>query len=487
MCIEASSQSFAHIQGPDDSTSSRGVNRKMDIALLPFLSLLYLFNGLDRSNIGNAETQGFSRDIGASPDDLNLAVSLFSVTFVLFQLPSAAMGRWLGAKRWIIFMMIGWGTFTIAHAFVRGRSTLIAVRLMIGTFEAAFYPTAVAYLSCFYCRYDLAVRLAIFYGQYAIAGAFSGSIAFGVFHLKSNALYGWQCLFIIEGTLTVIMALIAWFWLPHEPASAWFLAKDERQFAAVRIIKDNFDYVAHNSNETDRSHSRLSKRDVIETMVDWNTWYVLVFNICASVPNQTFSVFLPLVVQGLDYSAIEANLMSVPPYICGATGLYLFALSSDYRKERGYHIVISISISLIGLLVTVMCDSSQVKHAGLCILLFGSYVAAPLTVAWLSGNIPKPGKRSLVLGVNGFGNLAGIIGSQLYRKRFAPEYLFPFYVTLGFVAAALLGYIAYRFTLAAVNKRKRAIMADKSVEQIYAERIDSTRYADSKWTFLYGL
>jgi hypothetical protein len=47
---------------------------------------------------------------------------------------------------------------------------------MIGAFEAGFYPTAVAYLSCFYCRYDLAVRLALFYGQYAIAGAFSGSI-----------------------------------------------------------------------------------------------------------------------------------------------------------------------------------------------------------------------------------------------------------------------------------------------------------------------
>lgn len=37
---------------------SRRVNRKIDVALLPFLSTLYLFNGLDRSNVGNAETQG---------------------------------------------------------------------------------------------------------------------------------------------------------------------------------------------------------------------------------------------------------------------------------------------------------------------------------------------------------------------------------------------------------------------------------------------
>jgi hypothetical protein len=110
---------------------AKRVNRKLDVALLPLLSLLYLFNGLDRSNVGNAETQGkylpgrnslafahsrlttsaagFTTDIGATPDDLNLAVSLFFVTFVLFQPPSAAMGRWMGAKHWIPIMMVGSG------------------------------------------------------------------------------------------------------------------------------------------------------------------------------------------------------------------------------------------------------------------------------------------------------------------------------------------------------------------------------------------
>lgn len=43
---------------------SRALNRKLDYVLLPSLSLLYLFNGLDRGNIGNADTQGreFHRD-----------------------------------------------------------------------------------------------------------------------------------------------------------------------------------------------------------------------------------------------------------------------------------------------------------------------------------------------------------------------------------------------------------------------------------------
>lgn len=88
-----------------DRTRNKTVNRKLDIALLPLLSLLYLFNGLDRGNVGNAETQGFTRDIGALPDDLNEAVSLFFVTFVVLQPASAAVGRYLGARHWISIMM----------------------------------------------------------------------------------------------------------------------------------------------------------------------------------------------------------------------------------------------------------------------------------------------------------------------------------------------------------------------------------------------
>ncbi len=63
-----------------------------------------------------------------------------------------------------------------------------------------------------------------------------------------------------------------------------------------------------------------------------------------------------------------------------------------YRMERGYHIFVGLLITLIGLIVTVTVKAHGGKYAGLCILLFGSYISAPLTVAWLSGN--TPGKNS---------------------------------------------------------------------------------------------
>lgn len=99
----------------------------------------------------------------------------------------------------------------------------------------------------------------------------------------------------------------------------------------------------------------------------------------------------------------------------------------------------------------------------------------------------EPGKRSLVLGVNGWGNLAGVVGSQLYRPEWAPEYRLPFYTTLGFMVVALLGYLACRCMLAMANDKKLAISSGMTEEDIERERTSTTRYADKKWTFIYGL
>ena len=199
-------------------------------------------------------------------------MSLFFVTFVTLQPFSAAMGRILGAKNWIPIIMMGWGSCTIAQAWTNNKAALIAIRLLIGAFEAGFYPTAVAFMSTFYTRFDLAVRIALFYGQYAVAGAFGGSIAYGIFHIQGDTLHNWQWLFIIEGIATCVLALIAWFWLPMSPGSAWFLNAADRKYGADRIRKDNEMYIQHVYEDSGVEKERLTKRDWIETGKDWKLW-----------------------------------------------------------------------------------------------------------------------------------------------------------------------------------------------------------------------
>jgi hypothetical protein len=89
--------------------------------------------------------------------------------------------------------------------------------------------------------------------------------------------------------------------------------------------------------------------------------------------------------------------------------------------------------------------------------------------------------------VNVFRNLAGVVGGHPYRYKYAQEYRLPFYIMLGSVATALLGYTSYRFTLQAVNKGGSNIRIRRDAEQIETERTDDISYANRKWAFIYGL
>lgn len=65
--------------------------------------------------------------------------------------------------------------------------------------------------------------------------------------------------------------------------------------------------------------------------------------------------------------------------------------------------------------------------------------------------------------------------------------MLPFYTTLGFMIVALLGYLACRCMLAVANDKKLMILSGMTKEDIERERTGTARYADKKWTFLYGL
>lgn len=116
----------------------RRVIRKIDYILLPFLSLLFLLNSLDRSNIGNAEIAHFTRDAGLDPKDLNTAVACFFAFFVALQPVGAAAGRKFGMRRWVPTVMALWGLFTMLHVWISKRWQLITVRILIGCLEGWF-------------------------------------------------------------------------------------------------------------------------------------------------------------------------------------------------------------------------------------------------------------------------------------------------------------------------------------------------------------
>ncbi|OQV10578.1 hypothetical protein CLAIMM_14555 [Cladophialophora immunda] len=465
---------------PEEKRHHRSLNRKIDLFVLPFCVIIYLLNGLDRSNIGNAQTDGFTDDLGMPKTALNTASSLFFATFVPFQPISAAIGKRVGQPHWLAIIAFCWGLLTLCHAFVKNQAQFIALRLLMGFFEAGFFPTCTSYLATWYPRFDLALRIAIFQAFYAIAGAFGGLIAYGCFHIR-GPLYGWQYLFILEGAITMFVALITPIWMAPSPDKAWFLDTTERAYAVRRMIID--------TQSDPAAHRKITKRDVIEAFTDWKIWAIVPFNTLAAVSSYGFSIFFPLVVQGLGYSGATANLMTVPPYVLSAILVLAVAYSSDHFHERTMHILFGLTIVIIGLICDITLPLSHVhaRYGGLVVLLAGSNISYPILIAWLAGNTPEPGKRTVLLGINGYGNLGGIIGSELFLSKYGPTYRWPLKVTVALVAASWVGFALYHFELRYANHYRAKCLARMTPEEIEDERTNDKRYADKKRTFVYGL
>ncbi|OJD14974.1 hypothetical protein AJ78_04729 [Emergomyces pasteurianus Ep9510] len=529
---------------PDLSVHSSTV-RKLDFILLPFLSILFLVNSLDRSNIGNAETAHFTRDAGLQPEDLNAAVAWFFVFFVALQPVGAAAGRKFGMSRWVPSVMTLWGVCTLLHIWVRRRWQLIMLRIILGTLEvsltfgdgsAGFYPTAVSYLSLFYTRFEFGRRLGLFYGSYGVAGALGGVIAFSVFSRfppsevpidgenvassVSGTLKPWQILFLVEGCLTIVTAVAGFFWLPRSAGTAWFLNEEERRWAEKRILidrdgtdcqrqesinsialSDEFpeeesltqsgdsprlrllpgdDSTKQNPRETSNfsSDAGLSRSELLSTVLFLPLMLpILLLNIASAIPNTGFSVFLPLVLSSLQLSSPTlSNLLTAPPFLFASIFLYLFSHWSDKSRKRIIPILASLMVIALGLILTVLLSFSSSStplsppravaiYFSLCVLLSGSYIPSPLTVTWLASNIPNPGKRTIILGINGYGNLAGVFASLIFSPRFQQDsYRTPFLITLGFVLLSFVGFVALWVVLRVINNARSRSAAELHVE-----------------------
>lgn len=535
---------------------SRRTVRKLDCLLLPFLALLFMLNSLDKSNIGNAETAGFTRDTGLSRSDVNDSMAVFFFVFVLLQPIGAGLGRSIGMRRYVPVCMTLWGFSTILHILVRKRWHLILLRCIIAILESGFYPTTVSYMSLFYTKYEFALRLGIFYGMTAVSGVLGGILSWAIFShfpgdgddsneptfpppevetVRRASWKSWEILFLVEGCMTMTVALIGFMWLPRSAESAWFFSREERVWAEQRMKLDVTDQgetskevdeeeeqltrsLTSESREDERgteAHDRLlqdsdnnmlrswrsnasarsitadsglSTKDIFEAVFNYKIWHLLMINILSAIPATAFGVLLPILVKelspSLNLSAAASNLLSAPPFACGAILLFAFTLWSDRSRQRLIPILWGLVILLIGLAMAVFAPVGNywLRYASLCVLLSGSFIASPLTVAWLANNTPEPGKRAILLGINGWGNLAGVFMSVLFTPQDRDTgYVRPFTIVFVCVLISFAGFVAFRVFLISENRYRDNVIRSWSEEEKEREQLMGDVPAGEHW------
>lgn len=183
-----------------DAAATKRLLRKMDIRLLPFLALLYLYvppyltpylpegqklmrlhrlSFLDRTNIGNARLFGLEADLRMSGLNYNTALAVFFPTYVLAEIPSNILLKKLTPAVWLTTIMVAWGAIVIGMGFVTNFSSLVACRALLGLAEGGLFPGVSYYITLWYPRHECGLRLALFFSAATAAGAFGGLLAAG--------------------------------------------------------------------------------------------------------------------------------------------------------------------------------------------------------------------------------------------------------------------------------------------------------------------
>ncbi|CEL10640.1 hypothetical protein ASPCAL13756 [Aspergillus calidoustus] len=465
----------------EEKALDRRVNLKLDFTLLVILAIGFILLGIDKTNVGFVATSSFIEDANLHPNDIPNSLSLFSATYVPLQPISTMIGRRVGPKWWICTLMTVWGSICIAHIAVNSTPTFLALRLLLGVGESGFTPICFYYMSLFYPKFSLGFRMGLFSGMYSVAGAFAGLLAYGLLHLESSILKGWQTVFLFEGALTVFVAALGLLVLPTSPGTAWFLTAEERAHATKRMALDD----AHAGEEAE-DDSKITLRDVKDVLKDWKKLLIIVFNILSVLPVTAFTTFLPMIVEGMGYEGVKATLMSVPPFVAGTVGLVIIVYSSDHLKERSLHTVFGMALGLIGCVVMATSGSDKLRYGFAHVCLAGVFVGGPLVAVWLASNTPGKAARSIILGINGWSNLAGVIAGQLYKSHHAPTYRYPLIVTMILIAVGMCGFCAMRGLYMWENRRRRRIILSWD-EQEYAEEQSRTdKKGDQKITWVYA-
>ncbi|KAJ3741020.1 MFS general substrate transporter [Lentinula detonsa] len=442
---------------------------KIDNRVLPLIICRYFFAYLYLIHFGNAHIiPAFNENFGiVNNNKWTLALSIFYVGYCLLEIPANVLQRHIGANRFFFLSLTFWGLSSLSIVYAKGYIALLVLRVLLGIGEAGFYAGVIYYLSFWYKRHELAMRISLCMTA-TYSGAIGGLLAFGLVRAHTSLLDGWQFLYLVEAIPTIIMAFVTLLFLPSFPFSASFLTPREKAIAQARVNRDH----------KPQSHGGMTGWQGLKAIVvDLNAWMFMSIYASFNVGVATISYFLPTLINELGFTAINAQGLTVAPYVVGWGMVVLQAWHSDKTRDRGWHIIVSCIISFVGYVVLATSARRSVGAAyfALFLVVGGLYSLFPLVMrsslltiacrSWAANAFSPTSKRGVGTAfIVSISNAISIASPQIY---FDPEddYVKGHAISAGCVFLSILMAFTLWVRLSWLNKRNFRRLSEMSDDE----------------------
>lgn len=377
--------------------------------------------------------------------------------------------------------MLAWGTVSWAQAWMHDRASFYLGRAFIGLCEGGFIPGVILFATYFYKSKELAMRLAAFWSTLNVARVISALLAAGILEMRGiGGKPGWFWLFLLEGLLTVVIALVSFLYLPAAPTESktalwrkgWYTEREEVIMVNVSMNISVLGWLPHTELRTDNQQRILRDdpakgltalkepatfKDIREAWKDPSMWGLYFIGLVAYIPATPVQAYLTLTLKRIGFSTFNSNMLTVPSAALQIITMLTLAYSSDYFNERTLHIMFGEFwiMPLLVALLTLPDGGREWSRFSLITLISGYPYFHPLVSSWISENTFDVKKRAITAATyNVIVQIGSLIGSQIYRKYDEPYYKQGNAVLVAICALSLLAMVVQRQVLVHLNKKK---------------------------------
>ncbi|MFJ4293826.1 MFS transporter [Cupriavidus sp. NPDC089707] len=369
--------------------------------LLPFLFLCYMCAYLDRINVGYAKLQ-MMQDLSLSDAVYGLGAGIFFVGYLLFEVPSNLILLRVGARRWIARIMVTWGLISAAMMFVKTPTSFYIMRFLLGVAEAGFIPAILLYLTYWFPASRRSKVTALFLTGIPMSGVIGGPLSGWIMSAMHGAhgMAGWQWLFLLEGMPTVLVGIIAYYYLDDKVADAKWLSAEQRTMIEKNLAAESKGHALHSVRDG-LTNPRILLLSLIYFFFTMGLYGV--------------SFWLPSIVKASGVSdPLDIGLLSAIPYAAATAAMILVGQSSDTRGERRWHLALPGAIGALGLCVSV-AYANNTTLAMLALTLATMGIMTTISQFW---TLPPAilGGAAAAAGIalaNSVGSISGVISPYL--------------------------------------------------------------------------
>ncbi|KAL9619260.1 MAG: hypothetical protein Q9160_006112 [Pyrenula sp. 1 TL-2023] len=450
----------------DEATSQR-LRRLIDRRVLSIMIITYFLQALDKGTLSFTSIMNLPQDTHLVGQQYSWLTTCIYIAVLIVEYPTNWIIQRVPIAKYLGINIMLWGTILACHAAATNFAGLVALRTLLGIFEACCQPSFVLLSSIWYKRSEQTDRVSYWYMMNGAQQIVGGLLAYCFSLIKpNNHLKSWQSIFITYGIISVFWGAFVIYWMPDSPMRAKCFTESDKHLMVERV----------RSNQTGLQNRKFRPEQVKEGLKDPQTWCYAGIAVCTTLPTSGLGAFANIVIKSFDFTTLQTQLLAM---VLGFYIIIVLLSSAWLVKRTGQNLIVMGAFtipSFIGtILLMALTPGDRSRNIGLLICYYitlSFWSAQTLALSMISRNISGQSKKATVIAVNFIFWAAGnAAGPQVFLSWDKPRYFIAFATHLGCYSLLILIIMFLRFWLKLQNSRKdklllaRAGVEGKALEQ----------------------